>query len=139
MITEADIFQLFWSWNSSQSPYVEREWRHALSLRRETFIRPTYWEDPWPGPPEPLRPIQFQRLEIVRRPERHSPEPRFDDEMLRQKGKEERLHAERRERDEKERLEAKRLQREEKNRLEAERRVREEKERLKTERREAER
>ena len=58
MITEADIFQLFWSRNSSQSTYVEREWRHALSLRRETFIRPTYWEDPMPDPPEPLRPIQ---------------------------------------------------------------------------------
>jgi TIR domain len=66
MISEADIFQLFWSWNSSQSPYVEREWRHALSLRRETFIRPTYWEDPCPDPPEPLRPIQFHRLETPR-------------------------------------------------------------------------
>jgi hypothetical protein len=76
MITEADIFQLFWSWSSSQSPYVEQEWRHALSLRRETFIRPTYWEDPWPRPPEPLRPIHFQRLEMVRFPElsrRNSP------------------------------------------------------------------
>src|SRR5271165_353422 len=68
MITEADIFQLFWSWNSSQSPYVEREWRHALSLRREIFIRPTYWEVPMPDPPEPLRPIQFQRLEIANLP-----------------------------------------------------------------------
>jgi hypothetical protein len=63
-IAEADIFQLFWSWNSSQSPYVEREWRHALSLRREMFIRPTYWEDPWPDPPEALRPIHFQRNDI---------------------------------------------------------------------------
>jgi hypothetical protein len=65
MITEADIFQLFWSWNSSQSPYVAREWRHAFSLSRETFIRPTYWEDPWPRPPEPLLRFQFQRLEIA--------------------------------------------------------------------------
>jgi hypothetical protein len=64
MITEADIFQLFWSWNSSQSPYVEREWRHALSLRREMFIRPTYWEDPWPNPPEPLRVMHFQRIDV---------------------------------------------------------------------------
>jgi formylglycine-generating enzyme required for sulfatase activity len=79
MITEADIFQLFWSWNSSRSPYVEREWRHALSLKREAFIRPTYWENPWPDPPEPLRPIHFQLF--VRRPERHSPKPTFD-EML---------------------------------------------------------
>jgi hypothetical protein len=68
MITEADIFQLFWSWNSSQSPYVKREWRHALSLRRETFIRPTYWEVPMPDPPEPLRPIQFQRLDVGKFP-----------------------------------------------------------------------
>ena len=66
MITQADIFQLFWSWNSSKSPYVEREWRHAFSQGRETFIRPTYWEDPWPPPPEPLLPIQFQRLEVSR-------------------------------------------------------------------------
>jgi TIR domain-containing protein len=83
MVSEADIFQLFWSRNSSQSLYVEREWRHALSLRRETFIRPTYWEDPCPDPPEPLRPIQFQRLEIGRllAPQPHPPskEPsRFD-------------------------------------------------------------
>ena len=63
-IAEAAIFRLFWSWNSSQSPYVEREWRHALSLRREMFIRPTYWEDPWPDPPESLRPIHFQRIDI---------------------------------------------------------------------------
>jgi TIR domain len=77
MITEADIFQLFWSWNSSRSPYVEREWLHALSLRRETFIRPTYWEVPWPDPPELLRPIHFQRF--VRRSERHSPERKFDE------------------------------------------------------------
>ena len=117
MITEADIFQLFWSWNSSQSSYVEREWRHALALRRETFIRPTYWEDPWPPPPEPLFPIQFVRL-----PER----PREE---------KERLEAEPRQREEKERLEAEQRQREEKERLEAERRAREEQERLEAERR----
>jgi len=75
MITEADIFQLFWSWNSSQSPFVEREWRHALSLGREMFIRPTYWEDPWPDPPDPLRPIHFQRIDVGTASASTAPQP----------------------------------------------------------------
>jgi uncharacterized protein YegL len=99
MITEADIFQLFWSWNSSQSPYVEREWRHALSLSRETFIRPTYWQDPWPHPPEPLRLFHFVRLPEPRREEKERPE------------------AERRQTEARVRLEAERRQREEKQRF----------------------
>jgi hypothetical protein len=119
MITEADIFQLFWSWNSSQSPYVEREWRHALSLRRETFIRPTYWEDPWPGPPDPLRPIQFQRLEIVRLPERQG-RRLLAEVPSRQTQELERLEAQRRQKQELERLEAERRQKLEQESLETE-------------------
>ncbi|NQT51632.1 hypothetical protein HQ576_06270, partial [bacterium] len=38
--------------NSMRSPFVEQEWRHALSLPRRQFIRPTYWEDPLPEWPE---------------------------------------------------------------------------------------
>ncbi|NQT54256.1 protein kinase, partial [bacterium] len=52
LIEKADIFQLFWSSNSMRSPFVEQEWRYALSLPRRQFIRPTYWEDPLPELPE---------------------------------------------------------------------------------------
>lgn len=68
LIRQADVFQLFWSWNAMQSPYVEEEWRYALSLGRPHFVRPTYWEDPLPElperslPPEELRRLHFQLL-----------------------------------------------------------------------------
>ena len=52
LIERADVFQLFWSSNSMRSPFVEQEWRYALSLPRRQFIRPTYWEDPLPELPE---------------------------------------------------------------------------------------
>jgi pSer/pThr/pTyr-binding forkhead associated (FHA) protein len=70
LIEEADVFQLFWSWNSLHSEFVEREWRHALKLNRPHFIRPTYWEDPLPVleerdlPPAELRRLHFQRLPV---------------------------------------------------------------------------
>lgn len=59
MIDKADIFQLFWSNNSKTSINVEQEWRHALKLQRQSFIRPTYWEIPMPDPPEELKDIHF--------------------------------------------------------------------------------
>ena len=65
LISEADVFQLFWSANASQSAYVEQEWRHALGLAgaRQSFIRPVYWEDEAAGLiPSELRHIHFQRL-----------------------------------------------------------------------------
>jgi hypothetical protein len=62
MIKEADIFQLFWSSNSACSGHVEREWRYALALAREAFVRPAFWEIPMPAPPEPLRNLHFYRL-----------------------------------------------------------------------------
>ena len=47
MIERADIFQLFWSENSSNSKYCKQEWEHALSLNKgEGFIRPVYWKEP---------------------------------------------------------------------------------------------
>jgi serine/threonine protein kinase len=70
MIEEADIFQIFWSRNSMLSPFCRQEWEHALSLGRDNFIRPTYWEDPFPEssseelPPESLRRLHFTRLLI---------------------------------------------------------------------------
>lgn len=68
LIEQADVFQLFWSTRSMHSKFVRQEWEHALSLRRERFVRPTYWEDPLPTdpilglPPEELVRLHFQRL-----------------------------------------------------------------------------
>jgi hypothetical protein len=61
-IDTADVFQLFWSRNSAKSNFVEREWRHALALKREAFLRPTFWETPMPEPPDSLRAIHFYKL-----------------------------------------------------------------------------
>ena len=68
LIDDADVFQLFWSSNALQSHYVLAECRHALALRREGFIRPVYWQDPFPEdpsqglPPPPIRRLHFSRL-----------------------------------------------------------------------------
>src|ERR1700757_1667638 len=68
MISEADIFQLFWSSNSMRSKYVRHEWEYALSLKRPNFLRPTFWEDPIPKdetlklPPEDPRVLHWARL-----------------------------------------------------------------------------
>jgi anti-sigma B factor antagonist len=60
MIERANIFQLFWSENSSQSQYCQKEWQYALGLNRgEGFIRPVYWKDPLPPPPAELSAIHF--------------------------------------------------------------------------------
>lgn len=67
-IREADVFQLFWSHNSMRSAYVRQEWEYALSLGRQNFVRPTYWEQPLPEspaenlPPAELRQLHFQHL-----------------------------------------------------------------------------
>ena len=63
MIEEASVFQLFWSRNSRTSSFCQQEWRHALSLCREGFVRPTYWEQPMPGPvPGELSDLHFHLL-----------------------------------------------------------------------------
>jgi hypothetical protein len=66
MIDEADVFQLFWSSHSMESAFVRREWEHALGLGRSNFVRPVYWEDPFPKrpglPTAALGRIHFQRL-----------------------------------------------------------------------------
>ena len=61
-IEEADIFQLCWSKAAKASANVEQEWRHAMRLNRTAFVRPLYWEQPMPEPPEELRDIHFARL-----------------------------------------------------------------------------
>lgn len=69
LIAAADIFQLFWSWKSLESKSVRHEYQYALSLNRD-FIRPVYWEDPFPQrgrvPPPRLRQLHFYRIEIAR-------------------------------------------------------------------------
>jgi len=67
LIDDADVFQLFWSQNAMESPYVRQEWTHALRRSEQGFVRPVYWEDPFPErppqlPPPTLRALHFQRL-----------------------------------------------------------------------------
>lgn len=66
-INEADVFQLFWSKRAAASPYVEREWRHALQLlpMRENFIRPVYWSSQLYPTPSELGGLHFQRLSLT--------------------------------------------------------------------------
>ena len=60
MIDRADVFQLFWSENSSKSEYCRQEWQYALGLKRgEGFIRPVFWQEPIPTPPAELSAIHF--------------------------------------------------------------------------------
>jgi hypothetical protein len=66
LIRQADVFQLFWSWNALASPFVRKEWEFALALQRPHFVRPVYWEEPLPAqadlPPDALRRLHFHRL-----------------------------------------------------------------------------
>lgn len=65
LIATADVFQLFWSWNSITSEYVRDEWCYGLELRRQAFIRPVYWEKPMPRIPEQnLPPPELERLQF---------------------------------------------------------------------------
>ena len=63
-IDEADIFQLFWSKHSAASKYCAYEWQYALTQkcpenRCVGFIRPVFWEDDRPSPPEELKHLNF--------------------------------------------------------------------------------
>jgi formylglycine-generating enzyme required for sulfatase activity len=75
MIHQADVFQLFWSRNSMNSDYVHQEYSYALSLHRDGFVRPVYWEDPMPEskekklPPPELQEIHFHRISPLTRTE----------------------------------------------------------------------
>ena len=67
-IDEATVFQLFWSRNAMASQHVRDEWEYALSLGRDDFIRPVYWEWPIPRddaaglPPPALERLHFHPL-----------------------------------------------------------------------------
>lgn len=62
-IASADVFQLYWSRQALNSHQMEREWRYAVSLNRADFIRPLYWEEPFPTDPQrSLPPSELLRL-----------------------------------------------------------------------------
>jgi hypothetical protein len=66
-ILDSDVFQLFWSRNSSASKEVEKEWRIALGLvgeKTERFIRPLYWQQPLPAVPSELSAFHFAQLPL---------------------------------------------------------------------------
>ena len=68
LIDEADVFQLFWSKAASRSPQVAEEWQHALSLqdrKGDRFIRPVYWNLPWPRPPAELKHLHFAPFDLA--------------------------------------------------------------------------
>jgi hypothetical protein len=64
LIDRADIFQLFWSPNSSQSKYCREEWEYALKKNKAGFIRPLFWEQPFPKLPDELRDIHFAYVDL---------------------------------------------------------------------------
>ena len=67
LIEDADVFQLFWSSNSMRSPYCRGEWEYALALRRPSFVRPLYWEEPLPEDPvKGLPPVALRELHFVK-------------------------------------------------------------------------
>jgi hypothetical protein len=64
-IDRSDVFQLFWSQQASQSRFVEKEWKHAVSLlnaKGDGFIKPIYWEDSLPSVPDELSHINFYKI-----------------------------------------------------------------------------
>lgn len=71
MIDTADLFQLFWSTNSMCSDYVKREYEHAIARQQPGFVRPVYWEKPFPErpeeglPPEALKRLHFEELNLI--------------------------------------------------------------------------
>lgn len=62
LINASDVFQLFWSTNSMISPFVRQEWEYALSLNRQDFVRPVYWETQFPARPPDLPSPELKRL-----------------------------------------------------------------------------
>jgi hypothetical protein len=66
LIEQADVFQLFWSSHSMRSATCRRQWEAALATQRSGFIRPLYWEHPFPReadlPPAALDALRFVHL-----------------------------------------------------------------------------
>ncbi len=64
-IEAAERFQLFWSAAASRSPHLEEEWKFALALARERFIRAVYWRHPAPGLPNALDEVETELRYLV--------------------------------------------------------------------------
>jgi hypothetical protein len=64
-IEAAERFQLFWSSAASRSPHLEEEWKFALALARERFIRAFYWRHPAPGLPAALDEVETELRYLV--------------------------------------------------------------------------
>ena len=64
-IEAAERFQLFWSAAAARSPHLEEEWKFALALARERFIRACYWRHPAPGLPNALDEVETELRYLV--------------------------------------------------------------------------
>ena len=64
-IEAAERFQLFWSAAAARSPHLEEEWKFALALARERFIRACYWRHPAPGLPKALDEVETELRYLV--------------------------------------------------------------------------
>ena len=68
-IAEADVFQLFWSSNSMNSATCQQQWEMATHVTKPDFIRPLYWEQPFPRaagrPPPELEALHFVRVPVA--------------------------------------------------------------------------
>lgn len=64
-IEAAERFQLFWSAAAARSPHLEEEWKFALALARERFIRACYWRHPAPGLPAALDEVETELRYLV--------------------------------------------------------------------------
>ncbi len=63
-----DLFQLYWSQAASESTEVANEWKLAREIspqRAVDFIRPLYWSEPMPQPPNELSDLHFDRLDLT--------------------------------------------------------------------------
>lgn len=64
-IEAAERFQLFWSAAAARSPHLEEEWKFALALARERFVRACYWRHPAPGLPAALDEVETELRYLV--------------------------------------------------------------------------
>ena len=67
LIEQADVFQLFWSRHSMHSMACRWQWEAALATGRPGFVRPLYWEHPFPRAPG-LPPPALEELRFIRVP-----------------------------------------------------------------------
>lgn len=67
-IGDHDLFQLFWSQDAADSDEVANEWKLAKEIaqaRTTGFIRPLFWTEPMPQPPQDLQDLHFVQLDLA--------------------------------------------------------------------------